>query len=95
MAVRRLGARRHSAACMVVKSLGTDAASSTIIQVALGVALLIAAVGLAVRAYMRLLERARRRDGRGEPAAAGPSAGGAAQAPDDPGRARSAGSSSG
>ena len=52
---------------MVVKSLGTDAVVQQTIQVALGVALLIAAFGLAFRAYTRLLERARRRDGRGEP----------------------------
>ena len=52
---------------MVVKSLGTDAVVQQTIQVALGIALLIAAFGLAFRAYTRLLERARRRDGRGEP----------------------------
>ena len=52
---------------ILVKSLGTDAAVQHTIQLALGVALLIAAFGLAFRAYTRLLERARRRDGRGEP----------------------------
>jgi uncharacterized membrane protein YfcA len=52
---------------IAVKSLGTEAAIQHTIQVALGVALLIAALGLAVRAYTRLLERARRRDGGAEP----------------------------
>ena len=37
------------------------------IQTALGIALLVSAAGLTVRAYMRLLERARRRDGGATP----------------------------
>lgn len=52
---------------IVIKSLGTEATIQHIVQVSLGVALLIAACGLAVRAYARLLERARRRDGRADP----------------------------
>jgi uncharacterized membrane protein YfcA len=38
-----------------------------VIRIALGVALLLAAIGLTVRAYLRLLEHARRRDGRAAP----------------------------
>ncbi|HSU74270.1 MAG TPA: sulfite exporter TauE/SafE family protein [Terrabacter sp.] len=52
---------------VAVKWLGDDVAIQQTIQVALGVALLIAAFGLAFRAYTRLLERARRRDGRADP----------------------------
>jgi uncharacterized membrane protein YfcA len=37
------------------------------IRVALGVALLLAAIGLTVRAYLRVVEHARRRDGRAAP----------------------------
>jgi uncharacterized membrane protein YfcA len=42
------------------------------IRIALGVALLLAACGLIVRAYLRLLEHARRRDGRAAPLPHGP-----------------------
>jgi len=52
---------------MVARSLGTGEAVQNVIRTALGVALLLAAAGLIVRAYLRLLERARVRDGRGEP----------------------------
>lgn len=52
---------------MIARSFGTGAAVQTAIRTALGIALLLAASGLIVRAYLRLLERARRRDGRGEP----------------------------
>jgi len=38
-----------------------------VVRTALGVALLLAAIGLIVRAYLRLLEHARRRDGRAPP----------------------------
>lgn len=55
------------AGVLVLKALGGGKTLQDAIQVALGVALLIAATGLAVRAYTRLLERARRRDGRAEP----------------------------
>ena len=52
---------------MIARSLGTGEAVQSLIRTALGIALLLAAAGLIVRAYLRLLERARRRDGRGEP----------------------------
>src|SRR4051794_20166320 len=55
------------AGVLVARSLGTGDAVQQAIQKALGVALIIAAAGLAVRAYSRLLERARKRDGRLEP----------------------------
>jgi uncharacterized protein len=48
---------------LVARALGDGAGVQHVIQVALGVALLIAATGLTVRAYLRLLERARERDG--------------------------------
>ncbi len=52
---------------MIARSLGTGEEVQNVIRTALGVALLVAAAGLIARAYLRLLERARRRDGRGEP----------------------------
>ena len=52
---------------MIAGSLGTGEEVQHAIRTALGVALLVAAAGLIARAYLRLLERARRRDGRGEP----------------------------
>jgi uncharacterized membrane protein YfcA len=52
---------------LITRALGTAQAVQHIVQVALGVALLIAATGLTVRAYMRLLERARNRNGSAEP----------------------------
>lgn len=48
---------------LVLRALGDGAAVQQGIQTALGVALLVSAAGLTVRAYIRLLERARRRDG--------------------------------
>jgi uncharacterized membrane protein YfcA len=48
---------------LVARALGDSAGVQHVIQVALGIALLIAATGLTVRAYLRLLERARERDG--------------------------------
>jgi len=50
-----------------VRALGDGERLQQAIRVALGIALLIAAGGLTVRAYLRLLERARRRDGKGDP----------------------------
>jgi hypothetical protein len=50
-----------------MRALGTGEQLQSIVQFSLGVALLIAASGLAVRAYLRLLERARRRDGSADP----------------------------
>jgi uncharacterized membrane protein YfcA len=56
----------------VIRLLGDGEQLQQVIRVALGIALLIAATGLTVRAYLRLLERARRRDGRAEPLPQGP-----------------------
>ncbi|MDT4962945.1 MAG: uncharacterized protein QOF87_2592 [Pseudonocardiales bacterium] len=49
---------------LVARALGHGAHVEELIQRALGVALIIAAAGLFVRAYLRLAERARNRDGR-------------------------------
>jgi len=57
---------------LVMRTLGHGERLQHFVQVALGVALLIAATGLAVRAYLRLLERAARRDGTAEPLPVGP-----------------------
>ncbi len=51
---------------LLARSLGTGQQVQDVIRIALGVALLLAAAGLTVRAYLRLLERARHRDGRAE-----------------------------
>jgi uncharacterized protein len=51
---------------LVARALGDGEQVQGVIKSALGVALLIAAAGLSVRAYLRLLERARRRDGGAE-----------------------------
>jgi uncharacterized protein len=48
---------------LLARALGDGEEVQHVIQVALGVALLVAAAGLTVRAYLRLLERARERDG--------------------------------
>jgi uncharacterized protein len=52
---------------LIARSLGHGQAVQNVIRIALGVALLLAAFGLTVRAYIRLVERARDRDGRGAP----------------------------
>src|SRR5689334_11865444 len=52
---------------LVARALGDSDEVQSIIQVALGVALLGAAAGLAVRGYLRLIERAKVRDGRLDP----------------------------
>lgn len=57
---------------LVARSLGRGQEVQDAIRFALGIALLLAAVGLIVRAYIRLVERARRRDGRAEPLPEGP-----------------------
>jgi uncharacterized protein len=57
---------------LVMRMLGHGERLQHFVQVALGVALLIAATGLAVRAYLRLLERAARRDGTADPLPVGP-----------------------
>lgn len=55
------------AGVFVLKALGTDEAVQEGVKIALGIAILFTAAMLLVRAYMRLLERARSRDGKGEP----------------------------
>lgn len=57
---------------LLARSLGHGAEVQEIIRSALGAALLLAAAGLIVRAYIRLLEHARRRDGRADPLPEGP-----------------------
>jgi uncharacterized membrane protein YfcA len=57
---------------VIAKSLGKGQEVQDFIRIALGVALLLAAAGLIVRAFLRLLERARQRDGRGKPLPPGP-----------------------
>jgi uncharacterized membrane protein YfcA len=57
---------------LILNRLGSGAAAQHWLQVALGVALLLASAGLIVRAYLRLLERARRLDGRAAPLPPGP-----------------------
>ena len=49
---------------LVLRALGDGVEVQQGIQTALGIALLVSAAGLTVRAYLRLVERARRRDGR-------------------------------
>jgi uncharacterized membrane protein YfcA len=57
---------------LIARSLGKGQEVQDIIRLALGAALLLAAAGLIVRAYLRLLEYARRRDGRADPLPEGP-----------------------
>jgi uncharacterized membrane protein YfcA len=57
---------------LIARSLGQGEEVQEIIRMALGLALLLAAAGLIVRAYMRLLEYARVRDGRAAPLPEGP-----------------------
>jgi uncharacterized membrane protein YfcA len=57
---------------LIARSLGKGQEVQDIIRLALGAALLLAAVGLIVRAYLRLLEHARRRSGRAAPLPEGP-----------------------
>jgi uncharacterized protein len=52
---------------LIARSLGHGQRVQDVIRIALGVALLLAAAGLTLRAYMRVLERARHRDGRAAP----------------------------
>jgi hypothetical protein len=52
---------------LIARSLGTGQEVQNVIRTALGLALLLAAAGLIVRAYLRLVEHARQRDGRAEP----------------------------
>ncbi|HEX2638102.1 MAG TPA: sulfite exporter TauE/SafE family protein, partial [Gemmatimonadales bacterium] len=57
---------------LIARALGHGQVVQDFIRIALGVALLLAACGLIVRAYLRLLEHARRRDGRAAPLPHGP-----------------------
>lgn len=52
---------------LIARALGQGQEVQEVVRIALGVALLLAAIGLIVRAYLRLLEHARRRDGRAPP----------------------------
>jgi uncharacterized membrane protein YfcA len=52
---------------IIARSLGSGESVQTVIRTALAIALLLSAAGLMVRAYMRLLEHARVRDGRAAP----------------------------
>jgi uncharacterized membrane protein YfcA len=52
---------------LIARALGKGQEVQDVIRIALGVALMLAAIGLTVRAYLRLLEHARRRDGRAPP----------------------------
>src|ERR1700730_6799024 len=60
------------AGVLVTRSLGDGAGVNDLVQKALGVALIIAATGLFVRAYLRLAEGARRRDGHRDADPVGP-----------------------
>jgi uncharacterized membrane protein YfcA len=60
------------AGVLVARGLGHGSHVETLVQRALGVALLIAATGLFIRAYLRLAERARDRDGKRDADPAGP-----------------------
>ncbi|HEU5303597.1 MAG TPA: sulfite exporter TauE/SafE family protein [Gemmatimonadales bacterium] len=57
---------------LIARALGHGQEVQDLIRFSLGVALLLAAAGLIVRAYIRLVERARRRDGRAKPLPQGP-----------------------
>lgn len=57
---------------LISKALGDGQRVQEGIQIALGIALFVAATGLTVRAYLRLVERAKRRDGSADPLPPGP-----------------------
>jgi uncharacterized protein len=57
---------------LIARALGHGQQVQEIIRTALGIALLLAAAGLIVRAYIRLVEHARRRHGRAPPLPEGP-----------------------
>jgi uncharacterized membrane protein YfcA len=57
---------------LLARALGHGEDLQELIRVALGIALLLAAIGLIVRAYLRLVEHARRRSGRAAPLPEGP-----------------------
>ncbi len=52
---------------VIARSLGGGDEVQDVIRIALGIALLLAAAGLIIRAYIRLVEHARIRDGRADP----------------------------
>ena len=52
---------------LIARALGRGQQVQDVIRLALGIALLLAAFGLTVRSYIRLVERARHRDGRAAP----------------------------
>ncbi|WP_336921888.1 sulfite exporter TauE/SafE family protein [Aquipuribacter sp. SD81] len=52
---------------LLARALGDGEDVQAVIKTALGVALLVAATGLTIRAYLRLVERARNRDGSADP----------------------------
>jgi len=52
---------------LILKAMGDSADVQHAVKIALGVAILLTATMLMVRAYMRLIERARSRDGKGQP----------------------------
>jgi uncharacterized membrane protein YfcA len=52
---------------LLARAMGRGEEVQQVIRLALGIALLLAAAGLTLRAYIRLVERARRRDGRADP----------------------------
>lgn len=60
------------AGVLVARALGHGGGIDDLVQKALGVALVIAATGLFVRAYLRLAERARQRDGHRDADPVGP-----------------------
>lgn len=55
------------AGVLIMRALGDSEAVQHVVKTALGIALLIAALGLIIRAHQRLAERARRRDGSAPP----------------------------
>ena len=57
---------------LIARALGKGEQVQHVIRIALGVALVLAAAGLIVRAYIRLAEHARERDGRAAPLPPGP-----------------------
>lgn len=57
---------------MLLRALGQGEQIQQVVKTALGVALLVTAAGLTVRAYLRLVERAKVRSGRVAPLPAGP-----------------------
>ena len=57
---------------LIAKAMGGGEEVQRVVRTALGVALVLAATGLIVRAYLRLVEHARERDGRAAPLPQGP-----------------------